>query len=36
LYGREVPLTELVKLTDAEFNKCTASLAPGKIDGKKD
>jgi hypothetical protein len=34
--GREVPLPELVKLTDAEFNKCTASLASGKIDGKKD
>jgi hypothetical protein len=29
-------LAELVKLTDAEFNKCAASLAPGKIDGKKE
>lgn len=34
--GREVPFAELVKLTDAEFNKCTASLAPRKIDGRKD
>jgi hypothetical protein len=33
---REVPLDELVKLTDDEFNKCTASLAPGKVDGRKD